>query len=255
MSFTPVNELERLLMDAAKDPAARPAFYRAIVDHDLFVISNGKIPEVPRQIVADDNTTFQVQMIEIEGSLHIPIFTSVERISAEIPKESGYVAAQGGDILKMLRGNDLILNPGAEYGKVLTRQEVDSILDGSIFGGQQLDVGGKRILLGQPSVYPQHVVDALRKYFERTREVNAAYLAHAFIPDIDKEPHTVIGIEMTQNSQEVIRDAGLVVREVAKEGEYVDLVVLTSGSDDIICQYMKGETSPFYRRKKWFGLF
>ena len=44
MEFMPVNELERLLVAAASDFAARPAFYRGITEHPLFVINEGSAP-------------------------------------------------------------------------------------------------------------------------------------------------------------------------------------------------------------------
>lgn len=82
MAFTPVNELERLLTAAAGDPAARPRFYRALADHDLFVITEGRTPERNQRVTLTENMPMQVRMIRLDDKLHIPIFTAVERISA-----------------------------------------------------------------------------------------------------------------------------------------------------------------------------
>ena len=227
MAFTPVNELERLLVAAATDPAARPAFYREIGQHELFVITEGRQPEREQRFVADENTSLQIRMIELDGKLHAPIFTSVERISAMVPKEVGFVAMKGDAVLSMLRGKDLVMNPGAEYGKIFTAHEVEGILNGSIFNPQETpDVGGKKILLGQPTEYPRHITDALSRFFARSRDVKAAYLAHAFIPEVDQAPHTLIGVDVAGDWRKVVEEAGIVVREVAKPGEIVDFVQL-----------------------------
>jgi hypothetical protein len=256
MAFTPVNEIERLLIAAATDAAARPAFYRGLGQHELFVITEGRKPEREQRVVADDNTSVQIRMIELDGKLHTPIFTSVERISAVVPKEVGFIAMKGDAVFTMLRGKDLVMNPGAEYGKIFTAQEVESIVNGSVFNPQETpDVGGKEILLGQPKDYPRHITDALRRFFARTRDVKAAYLAHAFIPEIDQAPHTLIGVEVVGDWRNVVEEAGVVVREVAKPGEIVDFVQLRPQATDTIGDYMQQQTKPFYARKKWLGLF
>lgn len=172
-------------------------------------------------------------------------------MSAEI----GFVGMKGRDLLNVLRDNDLVLNPGSDYGKFLTRDEVNGIIDGSIFNPQETRaVGGKRILLGQPKDYPHHVTEALSRLFAQNRDVKAAYLAHAFIAEIDKEPHTLIGVEVTGDWKRVIEDAGVVVREVAKGGEVVDFVQIHRGAKDTVGAYMQGQTKPFYKRRL-FGIF
>lgn len=256
MNFTPANALERLLVAAATDPAARPAFYRGICQHDLFVITAGRTPERTQRLVADENTSLQIRMIELDGKLHAPIFTSVERISDVVPGDVGFVAMQGEAVLAMLRGKDLVLNPGAEYGKILTAHEVEGLLDGSLFRPEEVpDVGGKQILLGQPKDYPRHITDALSRFFARSRDVKAAYLAHAFVAEVDQAPHTLIGVEAAGDWRKVAADAGVVVREVALPGEIVDFVRLRPSATDTIADYMRRETKPFYVRKKWLGLF
>ena len=256
MAFTPVNEIERLLIAAATDPAARPAFYRSLTQYELFVITEGRNPEREHGFVADENTSFQIRMIEVDGRLHAPIFTSVERISAVVPKEVGFVAMKGEAVFAMLSGKDLVMNPGAEYGKIFTAYEVESIVNGSVFNPQEtLDVGGKQILLGQPKDYPRHITDALSRFFARSRDVKAAYVAHAFMADIDQAPHTLIGVEVVGDWRKVVEEAGVVVREVAKAGEIVDFVQLRPQATDTIGDYMQRQTKPFYARKKWLGLF
>jgi len=256
MEFTPVNELERLLLAGATDPAARPAFYRGITEHPLFVITEGPVPEQKGEVVIKGETSIRVRKIEMEGKMHTPIFTSVERISAVVPQKVGYLAVKGSELLSMLRGSDLILNPGSQYGKFLPADEVESIIDGSIFHRhKEVKVEeGQRILLGQPQNYPHHVTDALKRYFERTRDVRGAYLAHAFRRDVDPAPHTLIGLDVTGDWKKVIEEVGIIVREVTQPGEMVDFVRLDAQVESVIEDYLRKHTKPFYRRK-WLGLF
>lgn len=191
MAFHPVNDIERLLAAAATDPAARPAFYRGLTEHELFVIKEGELPEREERVTAEQSLSFQIRLIDVNGKPHAPIFTSVGRISAVVPNQVGFIAMNGRAALEMLRGKDLVLNPGTEYGKLFTPQEVESVLDGSIFraGQETLVAGGQEIIVGQPADYPHHIADALGRFFARCPEVRTAYLAHAFMPELDTSAH------------------------------------------------------------------
>ena len=94
-TFTPVNELERLLARAAVDPAGRPVFFRALPEHDLFVITEGHIPERAGLITFNEETPLRLRQVERDGSWCFPVFTSVERISAVVPETVGFVAIKG----------------------------------------------------------------------------------------------------------------------------------------------------------------
>jgi hypothetical protein len=166
MAFTPVNELERLLIAAATDAAARPNFYRALLDHELLVITEGQKSAAPGVRTLGEGESIRIRLLEIQGKLHAPVFSSSERIAAVVSEEVGFLAMKGSAVLQMLRGKDVILNPGSDYGKLFPPQEIEAMLDGSIFGSKKLDVGGQKILLGQPKEYPHRLVDSLSRFLE-----------------------------------------------------------------------------------------
>jgi hypothetical protein len=254
-NFTPVNDLEKLLIDSATDVAARPAFYRALAEGELFVITEGQKPDKEEQYVLPEGAKLELRVIERENKPYVAIFSSKSRISPVDQSEIGFIAMKGLDLFKMVRNADLWLNPGSDYGKILTQKEVESILDGSIFQPQEkLDVGGQQILLGQPKEYPEHVTVALSNLFSRGKVVKAAYLAHAFLPTNDKTPHTLIGLDVAGEWEEAIKDIGVVLREVTKPGEIVDLVRVDPKKPDPISSYMRDSTKPFYK-KKVLGIF
>jgi hypothetical protein len=256
MTFEPENELERLLVDAAKSEAGRQPFLRALLEHNLLIIAEGRQPTEPRQEILEQDTEITVRQIEMEGKLYTPIFSSERRISAIVTENVGFLAMRGRELLAMTRGTDLVLNPGSTYGKFLTPTEVESLLDGSIFSpesAQSTDVGAKQILLGQPSIFPRHVTEALSTFFAKHREVDAAYLAHAHIAG-DETPHTMIGIATTGDYPALVQAAGPVINPVLKAGEIIDLIQVGQAADPV-SDYMLGNTKPFYKRKKWLGLF
>jgi hypothetical protein len=263
MAFTPTNEVERLLIAAVSDEQSRPAFYRALLEHDLFVITDGQAPhagvgEPPRKLVTQHDTSVNVCMVEYEGALHAPIFSSAERIAAAISEPVRSIGMNGRAMFTMLRGSKILMNLGSDCGKVFLPHEVEAMLNGTIMESHphtRLDVGGKEILFAQPKVYPQRLVEALRERFTAMREVKAAYLAHVFIAEIDASPHTLIGIEADGNWDHIVAEAGGVVRAVAEPGQCVDFVQIGRETDQSIRQYMQRDTKPFYRRKRFLGLF
>ena len=207
-------------------------------------------------MVAGPNTTLGVRLMDFQGSIHAPVFTSVERISAVVSTEVGVVSMNGEAILQMLRDRDVVLNPGADYGKLLTRLEVESLLDGSMFRAEATNLAaGTTILLGAPAQPPREVMDALSRFFAGRREVSAAYVAEAVMPGAGSDPHPVIGIETSGNFGKLAGELGVIIRAVTGPGVIIDLVQVDVGAHDAISQYLLRETKPFYQRKKFLGLF
>jgi hypothetical protein len=234
--FTPVNELERLLVPAFTDPAARPAFYRALPESQLFVITEGLKPSLSH-------------VIQREGRIYIPVFTSIDRLKAAVTSEVEFVAMKGRDLLNALRDKDLVLNPNSAYGKVIPQEEVQSILAGSILAPPEMrDIGVMQAFIGQPRDYPHHLIDALSRLFSKGQIVKRAYLAQIFIPDTDKTPQTLIGLEVEGDYDRVAEEAGFVVGAVAKTGEGVNFIQINASANDPFSQYMLRETNPFYKR-------
>ncbi len=253
-TFHPVNELERLLLAAAIDPAARPTFYRALPEHQLLIMPLGRQPG-PEQQVMLVNEPIEIRMLEYEGDSFAPIFSSVERISEVIPEDAGYLAMNGRDLLVMLRGKNLILNPGAGCGRTFGHQEVEAILDGSMFGPQETpDVGGPETELSQPDEAPQQIIDTLTRFLAKRKEVNAAYLAQSSIPGSKQAPRLIIGLDVSGRANSVLDDASAAIQDVTSAGQIVDFVEMTTNADDEVSAYLRQQT-PFHKRKKWLGLF
>ena len=254
MSFDPQNPLERSLMQAATDPAHRPQFYRDVAESDLFVIQEGPPPEASGRAVLQQGMSIQIQHVDWNGKPFIPVFSSLRRLQGFLREEASYLALNAIEFMKITRGAEFILNPGSEYGKEFTREEIASLIDGTLWQPSERYVAEKstEVMLGQPSNYPTELVAALSRYFKNTKEVKRAWLAHFFNPDRNEQPHTLICVEVSGDWDRVMAGAGMVAQAVQVPDPPVDFIPMTglAGVED----YFRKECQPFYQRKL-FGIF
>lgn len=255
MPFDPLNDLERSLMKAATEPAHRPQFYRDFLAADVFVIQHGP-PQNPDGVhYAKAGDSLQLPTWEKDGQPLIPIFSSLPRLQAFVTEEVSYVGMNARAFLEMTRGTNLILNPGADYGKEFPPEEVAAMLDGSIFKPYEQIVTAKdtQVLIGQPARYPDALVETLREYFQKTKQVKRAYLAHYHNPESGTPPHTLIGVEATGDWEQVAAGASQVMRNVAIPDPPVDFMQMTGSVG--VEEHLRTSVKPFYEKKKFLGIF
>jgi hypothetical protein len=102
--FTPENNLEKSLVKAATDPAHRPQFYKDFISSEIYVIQHGPLPEKEEHTILEEGTQLQIQHIEINGKIYIPIFSSVTRLRAVIEEEVGFIGINALEFLEIMRG-------------------------------------------------------------------------------------------------------------------------------------------------------
>jgi hypothetical protein len=253
--FIPVNNLEKSLIRAAGNPAGRPQFYRDLLEADIFVVNAGETHLDIQNNVLQKGAQLNLQTLERDGIAWVPVFSSLQRLQQFLKSDSGYLRLKAKDFFEITRGAHVLLNPNLEYGKEFTPQEIERLLDGSIFKASQRYVAEKdtKVLLGQPAVYPKELVKVLAGYFATKPQVKRAYLAQFFNPEKDEKPHVLIGIDVQGDWEKVTGEAGMITAEVMGRGEVVDIIRL---DDSGISEYMINQTRPFYRKpmiKKLFG--
>lgn len=255
MAFEPENALERSLVQAASDPAHRPQFYRDLVAAKLIVVQEGvPPPDEPRETTLSEGMTIQLRHIEFEGRPCIPVFSSLARLRAFVTEPVAYLAFDTLDFLRMTAGTGLLLNPGADYGKEITADEANSIVDGSIWQPQDRHVvqQPRDVLLGQPANYPHELVGALKRLFAKDKRVKRAWLAHVSDPSRNPTPHTLIALDAGDAYDAVMADAGVVIASVPVPDPPVDVVPIGQGGG--VDGYFLNDCTPFYRRKL-LGIF
>ncbi|RKM92434.1 SseB family protein [Aquimarina sp. AD10] len=131
-STFPENELEKSLMRAASEISAQKEFYQKLLWNQLFVLTDGHSDSEEGIHTLEKDTTVQFVTFE-EGQ--IPIFTSTNRIFDKgiVKEEVAYVSLKGQDLFGVAKGSTFILNPYSDYGKELLPEEIENLLNGTIY--------------------------------------------------------------------------------------------------------------------------
>jgi hypothetical protein len=247
-STFPENELENSLMKASSDISARNEFYTKLLWNELIVLTNGhKDSEEGRKILEEDT---EVQFVTYENG-QIPVFTSTNRIFDKgiVKEQVPFISMKGQDLFGFTKGATFILNPYSDYGKELIPQEIESLLNGSIFEKtNEMEIKeDTEVQIGQPSKYPTELVKAMSDLFKKEANVKSAYLATIKMDKSEKLPHLIIAIDVEGNMSTISGKAGALAEQIIGKEEIVDLIKIEK--DNGISEYFIKQTEPFYKRK------
>ena len=254
MSFEPVNDLEKILINASTEPEVRPEFYRILKLSDIFVIGNGAIPDENGVINAGNKIS--IQNVEIDGKLYLAAFTSKEQLSRTINTETNFYSIKFDDLLSMIGDTEIVINPFLEYGKILNISEIQGLRDGTIWKPQSTMTMKKdvQVTIGKPQIQPTELIDALKKYFQNQESVNSAYNIHYYNPETDNKAHTLICIEGIERHETISAEVGMICSSVKIPDPPVDVMFINI--KDGFGEYVYKTFEPFYKKKKKFlGIF
>lgn len=131
--FKPQNDLEALMQAAVKDPRRIPAFYRKLLDTEIYILT----PETPMQPGRRRSVKYKeplnIATVEFQGLKWHPAFTSKSRISDYLKEPEVCLGAVAKDLFAMLPGSNFWLNPLGECQKPLPASEVALLMSGEIF--------------------------------------------------------------------------------------------------------------------------
>ena len=131
--FEPENGLEALMQAAGKDPDVAPAFYRALLDAQIYILT----PEAPikpgrrRSLKAQEE--INVATVEFQGMKWHPAFTSKKRISDYVKEPETCLGAAARNLFEILPNSNFWLNPLSECQKPLPATEIALLMNGKIF--------------------------------------------------------------------------------------------------------------------------
>ncbi len=117
----------------------------------------------------------------------LPVFSSLARMQDYVKQESKFLSINGRALLDLTRGAPVILNPASEYGKELTADQVQQLLDGPR--------SETRLILGS-NEYPAALVALLTAMFANRPDVERAWMIPAAFADRPDEPRALIGVEL-----------------------------------------------------------
>ncbi|MCE3233207.1 MAG: SseB protein [Rickettsiaceae bacterium] len=255
MQFEPQNKLEHSLVKASQDPVFRPQFYRDFCESEIFLIQQNKLPAAEGKIVLEQEHKLEIQNVRINENIYIPVFSSLQMLQFYITDKVGYVAINALEFLKITNGAAIFLNPNAAYGKEFTSNEVQSIVDGSIWQPRERYTIEKetKVLMGQPANYPYELVDALSRLYKHKKQVKKAYLVHFHNTGRDEQPHTLIALEVTGEWDKISAESGIVIEKVRIPNPPVDFLQVNFHDRSGVQEYCS-KIKPFYKRK-FFNIF
>lgn len=239
--FLPENDLERALIRAAEDPAARAPFLKTLLDAELAFA-----------LVDAGKDGYHVPELEEGGKVFVPIFTSEKRVEPAFGGEAMFVVRQTlRQILEQVEGANFVLNPGSDYGRELSAADVKAMLAGDFEAAAESDDGpddnefGLPAAVGKPTPMPTHITTPLARMLGAIREVKSAHIAQALFPDPDGTKRLVIGIETDGDLDFVLDRITQLLDRVAKASDVIDFVPIPGSPLD---GYFQRDVNPFYRR-------
>ena len=244
MSVKPQNRLEEVLVEAARDQAARPLFYETLIHSELFVIMPA--PELGDEVEPFAEGDFTIATVVVEEEEYIPAFSTVERIKEGVGGGFTYVGVPLPDLLEMIQGEKLMLNPGAQVGKEFTLEELEFIMEmvpRVTEGFERLEPEGE-VLIGEPEVYPDKLVEKLTALFKTLPQVQRAWVANVMIPSEDEKPHSLVALEVSEDIEGIVKQAAAVSMALTVPDPPVDYLEVTGEGG--LEEYFLEEGAPFY---------
>lgn len=250
--FNPENDLERALVQAAEDPAARVPFLKMLLDGELSLalINSG----------GASGAGYEVPEVTHEDASFVPVFSADSRVGSMFGREKMMIVRQSfRQIIDQMDGANFVLNPGSDYGREVYAEDVAAMLKGDFeaaaetddFEPRQGDEGGEDDDLpkavGRATPAPIHLTKPLAKLFATLPQVRTAHIAQAIFESPDGIKRLVMGVatEPGADVDDVFDRIGEVLDEVARPSDVIDFVPVPGSPLD---GYFERDAAPFYRK-------
>lgn len=182
----------------------------------------------------------------------IPVFTSTNRVfdKGVVKEKVPIMSIKGQDLFGFTKGATFILNPYSDFGKELIPQEIENLLNGSIFEKTiQVEITENTdVILGQPSNYPTEFIKALSKLFKKEGKVKSAYLATIKMDKSNEKTHLIIAIDTDGDISSIFGKAGALAEQIIGIDKITDFIKIEQRNG--ISDYFINQTKPFYERKQ-----
>lgn len=221
------NELETALAKAFEAPGNIPAFLRLLVDSPVFVL-------VPRHTrIAMDEKTGEVVGLELarlttrDGKQWVPFYSSegyLENLPPKL-KDLGMVKIMAGQLFKIIRGGQAVLNPNSDLTKAFEEDEIEAILAGIASGEGRMEmreVDGTMEFL-HPSGMPREVVALLVRHCLKTPAILGAWIALKKMEG-EQEASILLMLEVKGEFDAAAKSAGQSLASLPGQPPYMDIV-------------------------------
>lgn len=234
------NTLERLFKEAADNEAARPYFYKELLESMVYICPHD--PVFPSE-KSEDMSTVRLATILHEGTNYVPLFTAPKRV----PPGSRCYQIPAKVFFEVTKGSHLVLNPGHLPMRTFTPDGVARLVSGAVFAPEkEFTIKNEApSMIGQPSVKPTRLLEQLSKLFAQNPVTLRAWLGWYQHPQIEAKPGYLIAIEVRcgANFEDLAGLVSVILREVGTGGPYCDVVQYTGRG---LTGYFRSQ-KPFYR--------
>lgn len=221
----PFNELERLLQAAAVDPAARAAFWKALLDSTVVVLGETDASG-QGQHTLQPGQSLKLRSVALPTGPALAAFTSQQILSRSITGRTSFVALPFRTLADATKNASIVLNPSGPYGSELTPDEIRMALGGVVLGSDhQLEVLREtKVVVCRMADEPVELIDSIVRACESEPLIQGALLACVCMPETGEQPHPLVGLE----TSDMTRAAAVVGEAVkawsARNQQFVDIV-------------------------------
>jgi hypothetical protein len=240
-----MNELERLLVSAAQDPAERPAFARAILDAEVYVL--GSLDRFTVQGLAQESTSMRLLTWSDGDGPITPFFTSEDALQRAIAARPGsdphFLVLRARDLFGMVKDQRLVLNPHGPSGKVYLPSEVEDLLAGREPGlTTEVLQAARTVLVGAAAHIPPDLPLVLARFLTQRSVVEAAHLGWIAHPD-GRQGYLMVVVAADRDA--AMAGFGSVQVNELTSGHTLDVIVVPPGSKD----HLLASVPAFYTRQ------
>jgi hypothetical protein len=233
---------------ARQDRFAPRRFKSALPASQLFlaylsdqpVDANGNVPAGARLSL--------VQFETDKGETYPVMFTSPAAAQSALPEPHLLFPADTPNAFVKFAGAPGIEIRGTNGACRLTAREVEALCAGKPIS---LPAGTDGPELSEPSVEPTHLLNPIRDFCAARGSVKAAYRMRG--EDADGGEMLYLGVETSEPEDDIWAALKPVIDVARYETDGIQIVSMAE--TDALSHFLKTYTTPFYKRRKLFGLF
>lgn len=225
------DELAAILKKAVKEKAFLPNFYKKFLVSDVYILVYDK--ELPSgQNVFDIQKNLNIIKL---NDKKIPVFSSKKRIfDNNIIKDGvSFTSINGRELLKITKGETLILNPYSKINKEMPSEEIADALSGEMPGMDIKPIvfeNQSEVIIGLPAERPKEMIESIKIYCKEMSEIEEVYLALFQMPEKDERPSFIVAVESAGNLPEIFGDLAQIINSHLEKDENFEITPLKGSS-------------------------
>lgn len=242
--------LDQALKAAQTDPSRQGAFYDLFLNVELYIPTHDHPTSLGVRRTGPQET-FRPVILDYKGNRIIPIFDTLEKLTAWARRPIGYIQVTAYAFLQSLAGRmHLALNIGTPGFKEFVADEVEW-LKKAVQSSQPKErtiPTSTQMYIGAPSKIPPGLLQGLEPVLRKNKEVKAAFLGLVAYDGAEAEPTLVLVIQLKPGTEQffpsIVENIGMTVRGLLKRKEAMDIILRDGQAPSAI---IAKQVRPFYQ--------